>query len=324
MSIPERRVALRRHRRCRRCARRRRAGAARRIRPTIPAVLEERDALIDKIARGEDVDASVRASPRSSRSATASSPPRARPRRRRRRRALRRARVQGGRTQDRRLTTPAGAARSPLDPKNPVPSDEGRFRGDWGRVVKKEAVRLTPKNALDEGEPATLYEVAGQARHYFIRGDELRRRPPISRSSPTSATWCSCATATPASTTTPSRPTGAAAPTTRRCACPTYWRGKLQRHGFAARIAAPPKIAGKRRWNPHPHHARRDYFWAIKDVKWKYPRERLRAVGPVRRARSRRRPLGHPRRERPVASSSRCRRRCRGATLLQSPATTPG
>ena len=65
-----------------------------------------------------------------------------------------------------------------VDPKRPVPSDEGRFRGDWGRVVKKENVTLTPKNALDDGEPATLYEVAGQVRHYFIRGDKFGHGSP--------------------------------------------------------------------------------------------------------------------------------------------------
>ena len=37
---------------------------------------------------------------------------------------------------------------------------------------------------------------------------------------------------------------------------PPYWHGKLQRHGFAARIAALPKIAQKGKLEPDPHHAR--------------------------------------------------------------------
>src|SRR5207302_11494689 len=60
-----------------------------------------------------------------------------------------------------------------VDPRHPVPSDEQRFFADWGRVVRKESVRLAPKDALDEGEPALLFEVAGQVRHYFIRAEKF-------------------------------------------------------------------------------------------------------------------------------------------------------
>src|SRR5205814_5146506 len=56
------------------------------------------------------------------------------------------------------------------DPAHPLPSKEGRFRPDWGKVVRREAIKLAPKNALDDGEPATLYEVAGVARKYVFRG----------------------------------------------------------------------------------------------------------------------------------------------------------
>jgi hypothetical protein len=155
-----------------------------------------------------------------------------------------------------------------VDPRHPVPSDEGRFFADWGRVVKKESVRLAPKNALDEGEPALLFEVAGQVRHYFFRaekfgpgrrdvtgdvgdwmlicdGDGDRRERLEGRE------WHG----------------SASDPSTR---APAYWRGRLQRSGFAAAITAPPKIAQKGRWNPI-HITSTNYYWAIHDVKWKYP-----------------------------------------------------
>src|SRR5207302_10979693 len=62
------------------------------------------------------------------------------------------------------------------DPAHPVPSTEGRYRADWGKVVRKQAIRLAPKNALDDGEPATLYEIAGQKHPYVLRGEHASWR----------------------------------------------------------------------------------------------------------------------------------------------------
>ena len=157
-------------------ARRRRAPARRAIRPTIPPVLQERDALIDKIVRGEDVDASVRrfaalVKERDRLVATS----------RAAKEAEEKARLAEHEFKEAYRKSVDSRGRLALHARRPIRRTrcrrhEARFRGDWGRVVKKEAVRLTPKNALDEGEPATLYEVAGQARHYFIYGETLRRR----------------------------------------------------------------------------------------------------------------------------------------------------
>src|SRR5438309_8864934 len=137
-----------------------------------PAVVQERDALIDKIARGEDVDASVKrfAAMVKERDRVVATSTAARE-------AAEKARIAESETRkayEKTADHDAGwRCTFSVDPQRPLPSDEGRFRGDWGRVVKKEKVMLTPKNALDEGEPATLYEIAGQARHYFIRGDQF-------------------------------------------------------------------------------------------------------------------------------------------------------
>ena len=54
------------------------------------------------------------------------------------------------------------------DPKAPHPMLDG-WRGDWGKVTRKEKVRLPPKNALDDGEEWEVFEVKGQARTYRFR-----------------------------------------------------------------------------------------------------------------------------------------------------------
>ena len=246
------------------------AGAARAAGPSDdPAVAAERDALIDKIARGEDYDASVKrfaalvkerdrtiATSRAAREAVDSA-----------RLAARAWQQEYRKTADYDLGWRCTLS---VDPRHPVPSTELRFRGDWGRVVKKERVTLTPKNALDEGEPAVLYEVAGQARHYYLRGDKFGPGfPPRPIEANVGDLMLVCDGDDGSNDNT--EPIGwRGSPDDPSTRVPPYWRGRLQRHGFAARIAAPPRIAQKGRWNPI-HITSTNYFWAIHDVKWKYP-----------------------------------------------------
>lgn len=234
-----------------------------------PAVEAERDALIDKIARGQELEPSIKrfaalVKERDTRVATS--------------RAAREAEDKARLAESEYRKTYEKSADHDLgwrctlsvDPKHPLPSDEGRFRGDWGRVVKKEKVTLAPKNALDEGEPATLYEVAGQARHYYVRGDKFGPGFParaIEANIGDLMVVCDGDDGHHDNTERTGWRGSSDDPSTR---VPEYWRGKLQRHGFAARIAAVPKIAQKAKWNPI-HITGSKYFWAIHDVKWKYP-----------------------------------------------------
>jgi hypothetical protein len=234
-----------------------------------PAVVQERDALIDKIARGEELEASVKrftalVKERDRVVATSRAAKEAEEKARLAERAYRQ-------EYEKSADYDAGwRCTLSVDPKRPVPSDEGRFRGDWGRVVKKERVTLTPKNALDDGEPATLYEVAGQARHYFIRGDKFGHGSParaIEAEVGDLMLVCDGDGGQHDNT----EPYGwRGSPDDPSMRVPPYWHGKLQRHGLAARIAAVPRIAQKGRWNPI-HVTSSRYFWAIHDVKWKYP-----------------------------------------------------
>src|SRR4051812_12368703 len=230
-----------------------------------PAVVEERDALIDKIARGEEVDASVKrfAALVKERDRTIATSRAAKEAEDKARIAEREARQEYEKTADH----DAGwRCTFSVDPKHPVPSDEGRFRADWGRVVKKDKVKLTPKNALDDGEPATLFEVAGQARHYFIRGEKFGPGHPTRDVEGEVGDLMLVCDGDDGHHDNTERYGFRGSPDDPSMRVPDYWRGKLQRHGFAARIAAVPKIAGKGRWNPI-HVTSSRYFWAIHDVK---------------------------------------------------------
>ncbi len=143
------------------------------------------------------------------------------------------------------------------DPTHPVPSREGRFKGDWGKVVRKAEVRLPPKNELDEGEKWTMVEVAGRKRSYLIHADRygLPDRAPLQAEVGDLVLVCD-----------------GGSDASSRWKLPPEWTGEVQTSGFAVPVAAPPRIAQKAKWNPvHVTHS--FFFRAIKDVKWQLPDE---------------------------------------------------
>lgn len=236
------------------------AGAAE-IDPTA-AFNDERDALIDKIARGVDSEASVRrfaalVKMRDQQVATSHAAVEAE---RAKRDAERSAREQRQKWQsDYRQSIDAQVANRctlSADPAHPVPSTEGRYAADWGKVTARHALKLAPKNELDEGAPVTLYEIAGARRAYLVHGEQsgLGREQPFVAEVGDLVLVCDGGT---------SRVRG----------LPPPWDAAMvQRGGLAVKLAAPPLIAGKRRWNPIHITASR-LFWAIREVTWKYPPE---------------------------------------------------
>jgi hypothetical protein len=215
---------------------------------------QERDVLIDKIARGVEVEASVRrfkelVQKRDQRVATSQA---AQDRERADREARRNWYEAWHKSADYEVSW--RCTLSP-DPANPIPSDEGRYKGDWGRVVRKESLRMTPKNELDEGEPVTIYEIAGLKQHYFVHGEKIgfRRDQPFTAQKGDLVVLCA----------------DGANPDRR---LPPPWSNEKINSGFAFKATAPPLIAKKKKWNPI-HITSSRFYWAVHDVKWKYPDE---------------------------------------------------
>lgn len=217
---------------------------------------EERDALIAKIARGTDLQASVRrfgelVREREGKVATTQAAidrERADHQREREAQAARRkAEEEYHQTLDYHVSW--RCTLSP-DPARPLPSTEGRFKPDWGKVIRKEKIRLVPKNELDEGEPRTLYEVKGVARSYQFMGE---RFGPSDQAFEASVGDLVLVCASGEDT---------------RKDLPPQWGPRILQ-GFAGKIAAPPAIVKKVKWNP-VHITDSAFFWAVKEVKWKW------------------------------------------------------
>jgi hypothetical protein len=221
-------------------------------RETTPELDAERDLLIDKIARGVELEGSVRrfkqlVQERDQKIATSSA---AVERERKERDARREWHDAYKKTADYEVSWRCTLA---VDPANPPPSDEGRFKGDWGKVIRKEQIRLPPKNELDEGEPATMYEIKGAKQSYIVWGEQFGFHHGQKFEADKGDLVLVCASGSRTDKRLP----------------PQWATDKLQTGGFAARIAAPPLIVKKQKWNP-THITGSRFFWAIREVKWKY------------------------------------------------------
>jgi hypothetical protein len=217
----------------------------------------ERDALIDKITKGVDYDASVKrftalVKERDAIVATSFAAKEKERLDREKERAERDARHQL-REEFRKSADGEVAWRCTLqvDPVHPVPSHEGRMRPDWGKITRKETVRLPPKNELDEGELATMYEMAGTTGPIQFRGEHVKLfGKPFEGKVGDLVLLCQSGQESARNV-------------------PPGW-GPRVAEGFAANLKEPPHIAKKARWNPI-HVTGTAFFWAIKDVKWKFP-----------------------------------------------------
>ena len=221
--------------------------------PETPDLDAERDQLIDKLMRGVEVDASTKrfkalVQERDRRVATSAAAVQKEKEQRDAERAYRDA---YRRTADHEVSSRCVLA---ADPAHPPPNDASGLKADWGKVVRKESVRTVPKNALDEGDPVTLYEVAGVRKSYFLWAEHFgpKRDTPFTAERGDLVLVCAGGTA-------------------RNRRLPAPWSDvEVQEYGFATRLAAPPLITKKKKWDPI-HITENRFFWAVHDVKWKYP-----------------------------------------------------
>ena len=225
-------------------------GGARAEAPQTQALDAERDRLLERIVRGVDYDASVKrfAELVAQRDQLVATSQRARDEERATQQARREWLEAYRKTADYEVGW--RCTLSP-DPAHPLPSQEARFRPDWGKVVRKQQVRLAPKNALDEGELVTLYEVAGVAKRYVFRGDRFDPwNKPFDADVGDLALVCDGGEDVDR-------------------ALPPAWGERVVRSGFAVRLLRPPLIVDKARFSPI-HITGAAFFWAIKKVEWRW------------------------------------------------------
>lgn len=242
------------------------------------ALGSERDALIRKIARGEDPQASLRAFLRLAArrdqllAAAKEAAERAQKAEEagRQREAAERQRAQDEQRQKqerdalaaeaaRRLEAERAAYLSSIDhsaskychlsadPKKRHIS--GSTSADWGRVLRKQIVRLPAANALADERAVTMYEIAGVRDRHLVRSEKL--------SAEVGDLIFLCGG--------PGNPDRE---------LPPPWDGRLTT-GYMARLRRPPLLADADKARHDPIHLTlTDLFWAIRDVKWRFPTER--------------------------------------------------
>jgi hypothetical protein len=239
------------------------AGPARSAEPD-PAEVE-RDALIDRIAAGSDYDASVRrfAELLRARDRVKATSEAARKREADELAEARAARATVAASLDGRLAHSCRIVTEPRDaPFSTHAWDELWL--DWGKVTRSESVKIPGENALAEDTTVHMIEVAGRRRTYRI-ADEKRA---IALAAGDLAVVCATQDADhdPAYRHMREKIEGPSV----EDRLPAAWRG-IEHHGpLVARVREVPHIATKARWHP-VHVTDNDVWWAIRDVKWRWP-----------------------------------------------------
>jgi hypothetical protein len=126
-------------------------------------------------------------------------------------------------------------------------------------------VRLPPKNVLDQAEQVTLFEVAGMAGRHVFRGE---RFDPFNKAFE----------AEPGDLVLVCRGSEAPDP-----ALPAGWGERALHSGFAVALARPPLIVDKTSFQPI-HVTSAVFYWAIQNVKWKWPGQNVLASIEIGRA----------------------------------------
>jgi hypothetical protein len=212
----------------------------------------ERDALIDKITRGVEYDASVKRlgeliaqhdaiEPTSEKARAAA-------------RVARDWRTAYAKTPDAEV---AWRCTLSPDPAHPLPSNEGRFRADWGKVTRKETVQIASAS-FGSSHAVTLYEVAGVAGPHVFRGERFGPfREDVTAKVGDLMMVCVGSESLDRD-------------------LPPAWGTRSMRSGFAFPVERPALIVEKARWAPI-HLTNSAFYWAIHKTEWKWPGQHVLA-----------------------------------------------
>ena len=223
--------------------------------PTPPEVLQERDALLDKIVRGADYERSVARFVVLHKEDVA------------RREAAKLAQKQQAEQREndlkalkeRQKTLDYLVAEHCLlrtDPSQPSPPTSSFLRGDWGKVVRKQAAVVKGRTAFDDDVPITYYLIQGIERTYSLSSKSPTLYLGKGLQAEVGELVLVCYTGFSTH--------GSGGP------MPEEFRQNVVSQGFAARIAAPPLITKKGRWNPLHLTGESAFRIAIDRVEWRY------------------------------------------------------
>ncbi|HNN92401.1 MAG TPA: hypothetical protein PKI03_09035 [Pseudomonadota bacterium] len=144
------------------------------------------------------------------------------------------------------------------DPKNPPGGQRENMSAEWGKVVRKELVRLPPKNAFDDGEQITLYRIEAQRATYTVssQGPTYLLDRPLTAQVGDLVLLCIMSRHSEGS----------------GSKFPPDFRENILSQGFAVRIKEPPLIV-KKSQNPLPLLGEWRFRAAIDRVEWTAPPE---------------------------------------------------
>lgn len=224
-----------------------------------PDLVPERDALLAKIASGEDYEKSVerfgallqeRASRRQAdQDLTA-------------RQNAERTQAQAAQKElEQSLDYIVGErCRLAVDPANRPPHETSDYvRADWGRVVQKQQFRYPPPNAFEEGRQIDLYRIQAVTGTYTVTSEEPKQFYPQRFSASVNDQVLLCLHG--------GSDHGSGSP------FPPEFRKQIVSTGFVARIKGPPLIAQKGRWNPIHLLGESRLRMAIRAKKWQLPED---------------------------------------------------
>ncbi len=227
---------------------------------TPPSIAAERDALIAKIARGEDYEASVTRFGALWQELTTQ--------RDAAERAEQQSRELAQQNQKELIELQhtldfivAQHCFLRADPSKPAEHQTGDLlKADWGKVVRKEAITIKGKNAFADDEHAFVYLVKGGERTYSLssKAPTLYLGKGLQAAVGDLVLLCWTGLSTHGS----------------GGFLPEGFRDNVISQGFAARLAAPPRIAEKLRWNPLHLTGESALRMAIERVQWAYPEDR--------------------------------------------------
>jgi hypothetical protein len=206
----------------------------------------ERDALIDKITRGVDYEASVKRLGELIQQHDAIEP--VSEKARAAKQAAAEWRSAYAKTADAEVSR--RCTLSP-DPAHPLPSNEGRFRPDWGKVTRKATVQVS-SGSFGATHPVTFYEIVGVAGPHVFRGEHFG----LSREDVDAAVGDLMMVCIGGSDLDRD--------------LPPAWGTQSTRSGFAFPITRPPLIVEKARFAPI-HITDAAFFWAVKKGEWEWP-----------------------------------------------------